>query len=87
MMQEKFEMSMMGEMSFFLGLQVKQLEDGIFISQPKYTRELIRKFGMDKSSAASTPMSSSVRLGPDEDKPDVNQTVYRGIIGSLLYLT
>ncbi|MDQ9783047.1 hypothetical protein, partial [Serratia marcescens] len=67
--------------------QVKQLKDGILIGQPKYTKELIKKYGMEKSSPVATPMSSSARLDKDEDGPDVDQTAYRGIVGSLLYLT
>ena len=87
LMQERFEMSMMGELSYFLGLQVRQLEEGTFISQTKYTRELIKKFGMEKSSPTSTPMSPSIKLDKDEEGQNVDMTAYRGIIGSLLYLT
>lgn len=85
-MQEKFEMSMMGELTFFLGLQVKQLEKGIFINQSKYTRELIKKFGMENCSAA-TPMSASIKLDKYEGGIPVDITMFRGLIGSLLYLT
>jgi hypothetical protein len=80
-------MSMMGELNYFLGLQVRQLPDGIFISQAKYTRDLFKKFGMETSSTATIPMSTSLRLDKDEDGKSVDITKYRGIIGSLLYLT
>ena len=80
-------MSLMGELNFFLGLQIKQLEQGIFINQSKYTKELIKKFGMDNSTIIGTPMSSSGKLDQDEEGISVDQKLYRGIIGSLLYLT
>ena len=75
LMQDKFEMSMMGELSFFLGLQVRQLSDDIFINQAKYTKELLKKFGMESCSAISTPMSSSCKLDKDESGPDVDITI------------
>ncbi|XP_047321131.1 uncharacterized mitochondrial protein AtMg00810-like [Impatiens glandulifera] len=77
----------MGELSFFLSLQVKLIETRTFISQPKYTAELLKKFGTDTCADAATPMSSSVKLDKDEDGQVVDITTYRGIIGSLLYLT
>ena len=87
LMQGEFEMSLMGELNFFLGLQIKQLEQGIFINQSKYTKELIKKFGMDNSTIIGTPMSSSGKLDQDEEGISVDQKLYRGMIGSLLYLT
>ena len=86
-MQGEFEMSMMGELTFFLGLQIKQLKDGIFISQTKYCKEILKKFGMDTSKEANTPMGTSCYLDKDESGLEVNQSMYRGMIGSLLYLT
>ncbi|XP_047326410.1 uncharacterized mitochondrial protein AtMg00810-like [Impatiens glandulifera] len=86
-MTDRFQMSMMGEMSFFLGLQVRQIDTGTFISQPKYTAELLKKFGMYTCAEEATPMSESVKLDKDEDGQAVDITAYRGIIGSLLYLT
>ncbi|XP_047339717.1 uncharacterized protein LOC124943211 [Impatiens glandulifera] len=83
--QDKFEMSMMGELTFFLGLQVQQLEARTFINQEKYTKELLKKFNMENCSTASTPMDSSKKLDKDEDGQSVDITVYRGIISSLLY--
>ena len=61
-MKSEFEMSMLGEMNFFLGLQVKQLKDGIFINQAKYCKELLKRFDMDQCKAISTPISTSCQL-------------------------
>ncbi|KAK6117843.1 hypothetical protein DH2020_048415 [Rehmannia glutinosa] len=87
LMQNKFEMSMMGELTFFLGLQVKQLKDGTFISQTKYTRDLMKKFGMEEKSFVKIPMNTSVKMDMDADGKPVDQTRYKALIGSLLYLT
>ncbi|KAK6146399.1 hypothetical protein DH2020_020268 [Rehmannia glutinosa] len=87
LMQGKFEMSMMGELTFFLGLQVRQLKDGTFISQTKYTRDLMKKFGMEEKSSMKIPMNTSVKMDMDADGKPVDQTRYRALIGSLLYLT
>jgi len=86
-MQGEFEMSMMGELTFFLGLQIKQMEEGTFISQSKYCKEVFKKFEMDNAKAASTPMATSCYLDKDESGIEVNQTMFRGMIKSLLYLT
>jgi len=80
-------MSMMAELTFFLGLQIKQMENGTFISQSKYCKEVLKKFGMDTAKEASTPMGTSCYLDKDESGIEVNQTMFRGMIGSLLYLT
>jgi len=85
-MKSEFEMSMLGEMNYFLGLQVKQLKDGIFINQAKYYKELLRKFEMDKCKAISTSISTSCQLDQDHAEKSVDQSKYRGLIGSLLYL-
>ncbi|KAK6158950.1 hypothetical protein DH2020_006264 [Rehmannia glutinosa] len=87
LMQGKFEMSMMGELSFFLGHQVKQMKDGTFISQTKYTRYLMKKFGMEEKSSVKIPMNTSVKMDMDADGKVFDQTRYRALIGSLLYLT
>ena len=86
-MQSMYEMSMMEELIFFLGLQVHQRNDGIFISQAKYTRELLKRFDMVECSPAKTPMSTVVKLDADDKGKYVNITIYRGMVGSLLYLT
>ncbi|GJY10084.1 retrovirus-related pol polyprotein from transposon TNT 1-94 [Tanacetum coccineum] len=86
-MHDEFEMSMMGELNFFLGLQTKQLEDGIFFNQSKYVKEMLKKFGLEDSKPIKTPMSSETKLTRDEDGEPINDTKYRGMIGSLLYRT
>ena len=87
LMQSEFEMSMMGELRFFLGLQIKQLKDGIFIYQEKYTKDLLKKYRMDEAKPMATPMHPSITLEKDEKGKDVLEKEYRGMIGSLLYLT
>ena len=74
-------------LTFFLSLQVKQEKDGIFISQEKYARNLVKKFALNSKKHASTPLSSSTKLSLDPSRVEVSQTLYRSIIGSLLYLT
>ncbi|KAL4561871.1 hypothetical protein LXL04_034053 [Taraxacum kok-saghyz] len=86
-MAQKFEMSMMGELKFFLGLQVRQLPDGIFINQGKYIVDLLKKFGLSDCSPSKAPMSTAHHLTADTSGTDVNSTAYRAMIGSLLYLT
>ncbi|GKB04702.1 retrovirus-related pol polyprotein from transposon TNT 1-94 [Tanacetum coccineum] len=85
-MHDEFEMSMMGELNFFLGLQIKQMEDGIFFNQSKYIKEMLKKFGLEDSKLMKTPMSSDTKLTKDEECESVDSTKYRGMIGSLLYL-
>ncbi|GJU17391.1 hypothetical protein Tco_1145357 [Tanacetum coccineum] len=80
-------MSMMGELNFFLGLQIKQLEDGIFFNQSKYIKEMLKKFTLEDSKPIKTSMSSETKLTRDEDGESVEDTKYHGMIGSLLYLT
>ncbi|GJT61285.1 retrovirus-related pol polyprotein from transposon TNT 1-94 [Tanacetum coccineum] len=86
-MHDEFEMSMMGELNFFLGLQIKQMEDGIFFNQSKYIKEMLKKFGLEDSKPMKTPMSSDTKLTKDEECESVDSTKYRGMIGNLLYLT
>ena len=86
-MKSEFEMSMVGELNFFLGLQIHQLDDGIFISQTKYAKDLIKKFGLESAKHAKTPMSTTCKLTKDSSGIDVEHTLYRSMIGSLLYLT
>jgi hypothetical protein len=87
MMESEFHMSMIGELIFFLGIQMKQTKQGIFVHQAKYTKDLIKKFNMAELKPISTPMSSTASLGPDEDGEAVEQREYMSMIGSLLYLT
>lgn len=87
LMSKEFEMSMMGELTFFLGLQIKQYKDGIFISQGKYVSELLKKYKLDQVKHAKTPMATNERLDLDKEGKNVDEKLYRGMIGSLLYLT
>jgi hypothetical protein len=82
----RFEMSMMGELKYFLGFQMKQLEDGTFISQTKYTHDLLKKFGMDKAKPIKTPMGINGHRDLDMGGKSVDQKLYCSMIGSLLYL-
>ncbi|KAH9658405.1 hypothetical protein KPL70_023484 [Citrus sinensis] len=86
-MSQEFEMSMMGELKYFLGLQIKQNEEGIFINQAKYVKDLLKRFGYENGTAKSTPMSTTIKLDKDEKGKEVDIKTYRGMIGSLLYLT
>ncbi|KAH9735120.1 hypothetical protein KPL71_017636 [Citrus sinensis] len=86
-MSQEFEMSMMGELKYFLRLQIKQNEEGIFINQAKYVKDLLKRFGYDNETAKSTPMSTTIKLDKDEKGKEVDIKTYRGMIGSLLYLT
>ncbi|GJS07415.1 retrovirus-related pol polyprotein from transposon TNT 1-94 [Tanacetum coccineum] len=87
LMHEKFQMSYMGELTFFLGLQVKQKKDGIFISQDKYVEEILKKFRFTEVKTASTSMETQKPLLKDEDGEEVDVHLYRSMIGSLMYLT
>ncbi|GJT33872.1 putative ribonuclease H-like domain-containing protein [Tanacetum coccineum] len=87
LMKSRFQMSSMGELTFFLGLQVKQKEDGIFISQDKYVAEILKKFDFASVKTASTPIETQKPLVKDEEATDVDVHLYRSMIGSLMYLT
>jgi hypothetical protein len=83
---QKFEMSMMGELKYFLGFQVKQLQEGTFISQTKYTQDILNKFGMKDAKSIKTPIGTNGHLDLDTGGKSVDQKVYQSMIGSLLYL-
>ncbi|KAJ9541501.1 hypothetical protein OSB04_028007 [Centaurea solstitialis] len=87
LMMTRYEMSMMGELNFFLGLQVKQLSAGIFINQAKYIKDILKKYNLENAKIMKTPMSPSCALDSDPDGTAVDVTTYRGMIGSLMYLT
>ncbi|GJW26457.1 putative ribonuclease H-like domain-containing protein [Tanacetum coccineum] len=87
LMHKKFQMSSMGELRFFLGFQVHQKKDGIFISQDKYVEEILKKFRFLRVKTASTPMETQMPLLKDEDGKEVDVHMYRSMIGSLMYLT
>jgi hypothetical protein len=86
-MSKDSEMSMMGELRFFLGLQIKQAKEGTFVHQAKYTKDILKKFKMDDSKPLSTPISTTTTLDADEDGEPVDQKEYRSMTDSLLYLT
>ena len=85
-MQSEFEMSLLRELTFFLGLQISQLDDRIFISQTKYIKEMLKKFGMEDCKPISTPMITGCKLRKDDESKEVDQRLYRSMIGSLLYV-
>ncbi|GJW44198.1 putative ribonuclease H-like domain-containing protein [Tanacetum coccineum] len=87
LMKSSFQISSMGELTFFLGLQVKQKDDGIFISQDKYVAEILKKFDFANVKTASTPIETQKPLVKDEEANDVDIHLYRSMIGSLMYLT
>jgi hypothetical protein len=87
MVENEFQMCMMGELTFFLGIQVKQTKHGTFVHQAKYTKDLMKKFNMAEVKPVSTPMSMTTVLDLDENGKGVDQREYRSMIGSLLYLT
>ncbi|KAJ9545061.1 hypothetical protein OSB04_024768 [Centaurea solstitialis] len=87
LMQKEFEMSMMGELTFFLGLQVKQSSKGIFINQAKYVQDVLKKYKLSEASPMRTPMATSLKQHKDINGIFVESKFYRGMIGSLLYLT
>eukprot|EP00253_Pinus_taeda_P026059 PITA_26059 len=87
-MSREFEMSMIGELSHFLGLQVSQTRAGLFISQAKYLKDMLKRYGMEECAPMSTPMTTNCKLSKNDDYPPVDATHYRlSIIGAFLYLT
>nr|GEV17282.1 retrovirus-related Pol polyprotein from transposon TNT 1-94 [Tanacetum cinerariifolium] len=87
LMKSRFEMLMMGEMTFFLGLQVNKSPCGIFINQSKYVLEILKKFGMESNYPVGTPMEIKDKLDLDQNGTPVDATMYRSMIGALMYLT
>ena len=85
-MNHEFEMSMFGEIKFFVGLQVHQLKHGIFVTQSKYIREILKKFGLEDSKPVSTLMATGHKLTKNDESAEVNQTMYRSMIGKLQYV-
>ena len=85
LMHSKYEMSMMGALTYFLGLQVKQVKDRIFISQTKYIYDLLKKFELTDYSSAKTPMATATKLEMKTKESKVDILNYRGMVGSLLY--
>ncbi|GKF64117.1 uncharacterized mitochondrial protein-like protein [Tanacetum coccineum] len=87
LMKDKFQLTSMGELTFFLGLQIQQKKKGIFISQDKYVNEILRKYNYTDVKTASTPIDLEKPLVQDGDAADVDEHLYRSKIGSLMYLT
>jgi hypothetical protein len=87
MMESEFQMSMMGELTFFLGIQVKQIKQDTSVHQAKYTKDLMKKFNMAELKPLLTPMSMATTLDLDKIGEAVDQREYRSMIDSLLYLT
>jgi hypothetical protein len=85
-MNKRFEMSIMGELKFFLGFQVKQMKEGTFICQTKYVKDMLKKFDMAIAKPIKTPMALNGHLDLNEEGKSVDQKAYRSMIGSLLYL-
>jgi hypothetical protein len=85
-MHNEFEMSLLGELSFFLGIQICQSNQGIFTSQNKYIREMLKRFRMEYCKPVTTPMQTSCKLRKDDDSKSIDQRKYRLMIGSLLYV-
>ncbi|KAK0587736.1 hypothetical protein LWI29_027914 [Acer saccharum] len=86
-MMNEFEMTDMGLLHYFLGIEVKQTNEGIVISQQKYAKDLLKKFKMDKAVPCSTPMEANLKLRIDDESEEVDATLYRSLVGSLMYLT
>ena len=86
-MQVEFEMSMIGELTHFLGLQIRQQDSSIFLSQSKYAKNLVKKFGLESTRSVRTPMSLNVKLTIDLLGKSVDSSLYRSMVGSILYLT
>eukprot|EP00253_Pinus_taeda_P017688 PITA_17688 len=86
-MQKEFEMSFLGELTYFLGLQIQQNKGGIFLSQTKYLKKILKKYGMEDSKLVCTPMVTECSLSANDESAAVHQPTYRSMIGILLYLT
>ena len=86
-MKTMLEISIVGELTYFLGLQVKQTDSGIYINQAKYARNLVKRFGLNKAAHVRTPMVANAKLTNDPSGESVDVTLYRRMICCLLYLT
>jgi len=87
LMQDEFEMSMMGELKFFLGIQINQSKDEVYVHKTKYTKELLKKFKLEECKVMNTPMHPTYTLSKEDIGLKVDQKLYRGMISSLIYLT
>ena len=82
-MKQEFKMSMFGEIKFFVGLQIHQMKHEIFITQSKHIKEILKTFGLKDSKLVSTPMKTALKLSKNDESTEVNQTLYRSMIGKL----
>ena len=87
LMQDEFEMSVKGELKFFLEIHINQFKDGVYVHQTKYTKELLKKFKLEDYKMINTPMHPTCTISKEDTVLKVYQKLYRGMIGSLLYLT
>eukprot|EP00253_Pinus_taeda_P024914 PITA_24914 len=85
--KERIQMSLLGELTYFLGLQVQQNKDDIFLSQTKYLKQILKKYGMEDSKPVCTPMVTGCSLSANDESATFHQPTYRSMVGSLLYLT
>ena len=86
-MKNEFEMSMIGEMKFFIGLQIFQNKEGIFISQTKYLKDLLKRFGLEGCKHVGIPMVTSHKLSSKDETPTIEKKIYKSMIGGLQYIT
>ena len=86
-MKHEFEMSMFGEIKFFVGLQVHQLKHGIFVTQSKYIKEILKTFGLEDSKPVNMPMITGHKLSKNDESAEINQTIYKSMIGKLQWCT
>ena len=86
-MMKEFEMTDLGLMKYFLGIEVKQSEKGIFICQNKYARDLLKKFRMDNCKTVPIPVATGTKLSKDDEGLDVNPTLFKILVGNLMYFT
>eukprot|EP01018_Ginkgo_biloba_P015850 Gb_34468 [translate_table: standard] len=86
-MKSEFEMTDIGLMNFFLGIEVTQNSDGTFISQEKYANDILKRFKMQNNKAIITPIAMGVKLSKEDERKNVDSTLYKSLVGSLMYLT
>ena len=86
-MMEEFEMIDLGLLHYFFGIEVKQTDEGIVFSQQKYAKDLLKKFKMESVVLCSTPMEANLKLSKDDESEEVDASIYRSLVGSLMYLT
>jgi len=85
-MKNEFEMTDLGLLKYFLGIEVKQIEHGIFISQTNYAKQIVKRFKMENSKPAPTPIATGLKLSKEDSSKEVNPTLYKSMVGSLMYL-